>query len=73
MNKTKLKKIFSVVLIIGGAILLILELASSTKNYYLQAIGIICLMSGLFMVNTSVSSRFEEIDITVSEVSEEEE
>lgn len=73
MNKTKLKEIFSVILIVGGAILLILELASSVKNYYLQAIGIICLMSGLFIVNTSVSSKFEEEDTTLSKVSEEEE
>ncbi|GAA0724180.1 hypothetical protein GCM10009430_28460 [Aquimarina litoralis] len=73
MDKTKLKRIFSIVLILGGAIFLILELASSVKNYYLQAIGIVCLMTGLFIVNTAVSSKSEEIDGTLLEVSEEEE
>ncbi|WP_299902829.1 hypothetical protein [uncultured Aquimarina sp.] len=73
MDKTKLKRIFSIVLILAGAILLILELASPAKNYYLQAIGIVCLMTGLFIVNTSVSSKSQEIDPALSKVSEEEE
>ncbi|MBW1296793.1 hypothetical protein [Aquimarina litoralis] len=73
MNKTKLKKICQVVLVLIGTILLIVELGSSTKNYYIQTIGIICLMTGLFIINTGVSSRFDKRDVSVPETSEEEE
>lgn len=73
MNKTKLKKICSIILILVGTILLVLELASSTKNYYVQAIGIVCLMSGVFTVNTNVSSKLREKDTIISKTLEEEE
>ncbi len=57
MNKIKLKKIISFILIFTGAVLLVIEIASSSKNYYLQTMGIISLMTGVFLVNTSLSSR----------------
>jgi len=53
----KLKKIVSILLILGGGILLIIELTATKKNYYVQTAGIICLMSGVFLVNTNVSSK----------------
>ena len=73
MNKTKLKKICSIILIIVGAVVLIIELAASTKNYYMQSFGIICLMVGLFVTNTGVSSKFTENNATFSSISDEEE
>ncbi|WP_108803019.1 hypothetical protein [Aquimarina sp. Aq107] len=60
MNILKVKKIISFLLILIGAFLLISEIASTKKDYYLQAGGIICLMSGVFLINTKVTSRFPE-------------
>ncbi|MFD2561137.1 hypothetical protein [Aquimarina rubra] len=73
MNKTKLKRTISFLLIIVGAVLLIIEIASSKKNYYAQSGGLICLMTGLFLVNSSVSSRSTETNIEYQENSIEEE
>ncbi|GAA4272342.1 hypothetical protein GCM10022258_16360 [Aquimarina gracilis] len=52
----------------GGA-LLIIEISSEEKNYYLQTIGLVMLMVGLFMVNSRVKSKTE---ITSQEYFEEE-
>ena len=69
MTTAKIKKITSTILIIVGAVLLILEIGSAQKNYYLQALGILCLMSGVFLVNSSLRSRS---DVTPNEIVEEE-
>ncbi|MDH7446847.1 hypothetical protein [Aquimarina sp. 2201CG14-23] len=71
----KLKKIISLLLIVGGAVLLISEIGASQKNYYLQSVGIVCLMSGLFLINTSLLSRSNEqsVDVSRKESLEEEE
>ena len=57
MNSLKIKKVGSVVLICIGAMLLISEIASAVKNYYVQSIGIVLLMLGIFLVNTSIKSK----------------
>ncbi len=72
MSLEKLKKIGSIVLILLGAIALLIELGASTKNYYIQSFGILCLMSGLFMVNMTLSSRSTEEQDTISKIEEEE-
>ncbi|AXT55711.1 hypothetical protein D1815_08095 [Aquimarina sp. AD1] len=72
MNKLKLKKIISFLLILIGAFLLISEIASAKKNYYLQAGGIICLMSGVFLINAKVTSRFPENTTENQEINEKE-
>jgi len=59
MDTKKTKKIVKMVLILTGAILLIIEIGSSGKNYYLQSAGIICLMVGLFLLNTTLPSKEE--------------
>lgn len=73
MDKIKLKKICSLLLITVGAVFLIIEIASSKKNYYLQSAGIVCLMSGIFIINTSVSSRSTNNNVEYLKNNEEEE
>ncbi|WP_299443567.1 hypothetical protein [uncultured Aquimarina sp.] len=68
-----MKKIISFLLIATGAILLISEIGSATKNYYMQSGGIVLLMTGLFLVNTSLSSRFTESNEDTHENYQEEE
>jgi len=36
---------------------LILEIASKEKNYYLQSIGLVLLMLGLYSINRSLTSK----------------
>jgi general stress protein CsbA len=40
-----------------GAIALISEISSITKNYYIQSIGVVFLMLGVFLINTNVKSK----------------
>ncbi|WP_449371664.1 hypothetical protein [Aquimarina aggregata] len=61
MNYSKMKKITSVVLIAIGAIALLSEIATSTKNYYIQIVGVIALMLGVFMVNSKVNSKTKHV------------
>ncbi|MHA7059374.1 hypothetical protein ACWGOQ_0019255 [Aquimarina sp. M1] len=60
MNKSSFKKGASFFLIFLGAVLLVVEIAFAYKNYYMQSMGIICLMTGVFIVNTKVASRSTE-------------
>ena len=71
MNYGRIKKISSILLIVTGAIALISEIASSQKNYYIQSIGVVLLMLGLFIVNSGLSSKSENVE-TAKETSEEE-
>lgn len=73
MNKMKLKKIVSILLIVIGALALLTELGSSQKNYYTQSVGIICLMLGLFLVNSGLSSRSVQEEAMYQKDVEEEE
>ncbi|MEW7277121.1 hypothetical protein ABW636_00830 [Aquimarina sp. 2201CG1-2-11] len=57
MNYLKIKKVGSILLICIGAVLLISQIATSVKNYYIQSIGIVLLMLGIFLVNTSIKSK----------------
>ncbi len=57
MRLMKIKKVVSILLILIGGIALISEIASRNKNYYVQTIGIVALMTGLFIVNTKVKSK----------------
>lgn len=72
MNMNTIKKISSILLIGIGAVLLVMELASSQKNYYFQSIGIVCLMLGLFTVNSKLESRSAKKDHESSENRDEE-
>ncbi|MEB3347933.1 hypothetical protein U6A24_20830 [Aquimarina gracilis] len=69
MNLSRIKKTLSLLSIFMGGALLIIEISSEEKNYYLQTIGLVMLMVGLFMVNSRVKSKTE---ITSQEYFEEE-
>ncbi len=71
MNGTKLKRIGSTLLIVVGGSALLYELASTTKNYYVQSIGIVCLMGGLFLMNTTLTSRTTDTETNFFEQEEE--
>ncbi|WP_025740180.1 hypothetical protein [Aquimarina pacifica] len=60
MNNT-FKKGVRLFLIILGAIALISEISSIEKNYYIQSIGVVLLMLGVFLVNTKVKPKEERI------------
>ncbi|TPN82356.1 hypothetical protein [Aquimarina algicola] len=60
MNSNTIKKVGSVLLIITGAIILLTEMYTATKNYYFQSIGIIFLMIGLFLINSNIKSKSEQ-------------
>lgn len=55
-------KIIKIILIFGGAAMLVYELSQSTKNYYIQALGISLLMIGLFLVNSKVPHKESNIN-----------
>ncbi|WP_438423954.1 hypothetical protein [Aquimarina macrocephali] len=57
MNYSRVKKIISILLVIIGAIAMISEISSVTKNYYIQSVGVIFLMLGVFLINTKVKSK----------------
>ncbi len=57
MNNFKIKKIASVLMIMIGAIALIIEIGAEIKNYYIQSIGVVLLMLGLFLINSGLSSK----------------
>ncbi|OED43522.1 hypothetical protein AB832_02530 [Flavobacteriaceae bacterium (ex Bugula neritina AB1)] len=57
MNKEKLKKYIRLLLILIGVVALLSEIGTTTKNYYIQSIGVICLMIGAFFINTKLISR----------------
>ncbi|GGX32681.1 hypothetical protein [Aquimarina muelleri] len=57
MNYEKTKKIIRVLFIIVGGTAIISETFFEDKNYYIQSIGIVLLMMGLFMVTTTVKSK----------------
>lgn len=59
MNYNKIKKIGSILFIIIGAIAVISEISSTSKNYYIQSVGVIFLMAGVFLINTNVKSKTE--------------
>lgn len=71
MDYKKIKNIGSLLLIVVGAVTLIVEISSPAKNYYLQSIGLILLMSGLFLVNTKVKSKEEIGEVKESNFEEE--
>ncbi len=73
MKKEKLKKYASLFLILIGVIALISEIGVTTKNYYMQSIGVICLMVGAFFINTKLTSRSTERRVDAQEYMEEEE
>jgi len=70
MGKDTIKKIIRLFLIGVGAIALVSELFSKTKNYYIQILGLVLLMIGLFWVNTKITSKTKEQDTTVLEEEE---
>jgi len=57
MNYEKTKRILRVLFIIVGGTAIISETFFEDKNYYIQSIGIVLLMLGLFMVTTTVKSK----------------
>ncbi|MDY8138975.1 hypothetical protein [Aquimarina sp. 2201CG5-10] len=73
MNYKKVKKAISIILIIAGAVALITEIATAKKNYYMQSVGVVCLMIGLFMINSGLSSRHDTTNVNNSHIKEEEE
>jgi len=61
MNLIKIKKVLILLLILAGAALLIIQIALKEKNYYLQSIGVVSLMLGLFMVNANLTSKTQMV------------
>ncbi|MEW7292776.1 hypothetical protein [Aquimarina sp. 2304DJ70-9] len=59
MKGENVKKIISIVSIITGAVALISEISSENKNYYIQSIGVILLMIGLFLITSKIESKTE--------------
>ncbi len=57
MSNFKIKKVASVLMIMIGAIALISEIGAEIKNYYIQSIGVVLLMLGLFLINSGLSSK----------------
>lgn len=57
MNYNKVKKIISILMMVIGAIAMISEIYSVAKNYYIQSVGVIFLMLGVFLINTNVKSK----------------
>jgi len=70
MGKDTIKKIIRLFLIGVGAIALVSELFSKTKNYYIQILGLVFLMVGLFWLNTKITSKTKEQGTTVLEEEE---
>lgn len=56
-TKSNLLKYASILSIVIGAALLIYEISVTQKNYYLQSIGLVFLMIGVFLVNAKVPSK----------------
>lgn len=65
------KRWLAIVSIIVGAIVLIIQIYRFQKNHYLQTLGVVCLMGGLFLINTSVSSKPTKLDLEVQNEEEE--
>ncbi|WP_148783817.1 hypothetical protein [Aquimarina intermedia] len=59
MKSTSFKTILKTSCIAIGIGILVHQLMAEEKNYYLQSLGVVCLMGGLYMVNTTLSSRSE--------------
>ena len=55
-------RIIKIILILSGAGILVYEISKSTKDYYLQAIGVILLMVGLFMVNKKIPQKDSNVN-----------
>ncbi len=59
MNYNGIKKIGSVLLIVIGAVALTYEIYATNKNYYVQSAGLVMLMFGLFLVNSTIKPKAE--------------
>ncbi|WP_103067952.1 hypothetical protein [Aquimarina sediminis] len=57
MNYSKIKKVSSILFIVFGAMALMSEIYAVDKNYYVQSVGLIFLMLGVFLINTKVTSK----------------
>ncbi len=57
MNNDKIKRLGSVLFVLVGAAALISEISSANKNYYIQIVGVLLLMLGLFLINSKVKSK----------------
>ena len=55
-------RIIKIILILSGAGILVYEISKSTKDYYLQTIGVILLMVGLFLVNKKIPHKDSNIN-----------
>lgn len=70
MKNTYLKPVLKVVCISIGIILLVYQLMVEEKNYYLQSLGVICLMGGMYMVNAGLTSRSQANDDEITDQKE---
>jgi len=68
-----MKKYIRLLSILIGVVLLIWQIGTTVKNYYIQSIGVICLMAGAFFMNTKLTSRSTEEDKGMYEGTREEE
>ncbi len=70
MRLLHLKKIIRILLLLAGAVLLITELYATTKNYYLQSAGVICVMLALFLLNITIPYKEKQNKILDKEQDE---
>ncbi|WP_459212957.1 hypothetical protein [Aquimarina rhabdastrellae] len=56
-------RIITILLIIIGAGMLIAQMAVTVKNYYIQSIGIVLLMLGVYMLSLKTKKRTEITEI----------
>ncbi len=56
-------RIITILLIIIGAGMLIVQMAVTVKNYYIQSIGIVLLMLGVYMLSLKTKKRIEITEI----------
>ncbi len=59
MKQKRIKRILSLLCIGSSAIALIIEISSENKNYYIQSIGVVLLMIGLFYLNSKIEPKTE--------------
>ena len=49
-----MKRKFALLSLLTGAVLLVLQIASTNNNYYLQSMGVLFLMIGIYSLTTTI-------------------
>ena len=62
-----MRRKIAIIFIFTGGVLLVLEIARSHKNYYLQSAGIFFLMTGIYTINTTIKPKIDTEKDSVKE------